>query len=235
MEFVEETKMKGIVAFEPGARSMQAYGFTGLPSSVLVGGDGKVLWTGHPGNLKDETVADGLKTVQLVPKYAVEVELPSRYKAIAKNLAKGKLGAGWVALEKALGASVHEGDDKSALEKAAAAVKSFHDARVAEANAAFTEGRVFDAYEAWDQIAKHFRAHREHSAAAREQLKALKSVDLRKEFEAGKRIAAAIKHHRKGKTSKAIKSLESLLAGSYKETKEAARAQSLLNAWKAEG
>ncbi len=235
LKFADETKMKSAIGFEPSLASMKAFGFTGFPSSALVGGDGKVIWTGHPSGLKDDMVEQGLKTVRILPKYAVDVELPSKYKSIAKNLAKGKLGAGWVALEKALGKSLHEEDDKAALQKAADAVKTFHEARVAEANTAFDEGRIFDAYDAWDMIGKHFRAHREHATTAREKLKALKVPELRKEFDAGKRIAAAIEAHGKGKEKKAIKALQSLLAGSYKETKEAARAQKLLDAWKAEG
>jgi hypothetical protein len=85
-KFVEELEAKHPVVAE-SSDSMRAFGARSYPSSYLVGANGRVLWTGHPGNFSDALVEETLAKTRLLP------ALPKALAAHAKSLEKGKYGA----------------------------------------------------------------------------------------------------------------------------------------------
>ena len=85
------------------------YGVTGIPSSCLIGPDGKVVYAGHPSGVSSSMVESALKGVKarsldfmaLVP----DEEAALAHKSIAKSMEQGKLGK---ALAAALSATADE-------------------------------------------------------------------------------------------------------------------------------
>lgn len=91
-KFVSSKGVKYPIAIDPPA--MKAYGIRGIPDSVLIGPDGKVLWTGHPGNLQDATVEASLKGA--VP------PLPPSLAKYSAMIRAQKAGKAYVELKKAV-------------------------------------------------------------------------------------------------------------------------------------
>jgi len=109
--FVEKYKMPYVVG--GGAKStLQKYGINSLPTAILIGPDGKVLWTGHPavvdseiesalksnppkkkGSLSDESAASVLKKADKLyrdGKYADAMDLFTQVSAENKGSAHAK-------------------------------------------------------------------------------------------------------------------------------------------------
>lgn len=79
-----------------GSQAGGAYGVTGIPSSALIGPDGKIAWVGSPYSLSKGKVKEVLKGARkrstnflAVP---VENEPKGRLAAVAKSMAQGDLG-----------------------------------------------------------------------------------------------------------------------------------------------
>jgi len=232
MAFVESTGMKGIVAFMSQAsvtNDMKQYGFPGLPSAALVGPQGKLVWKGHPSGLEASIIKSNLKGVQIRPEnpFAIQVELPGKYAAVQKKLADGKLGTAWKALQAALKRKV-DPDDASKLKAAVKKIEEEFKNHLRSADTALGEGRYYDAQTTWKSMAKHYRGY-ERTAEVKEKLADLaRNTSVRKELDAGRRIATALAAHDKKQTKRAIQGLKSILTGPLKDTKEAKRARELL-------
>jgi len=232
MSFVESTGMKGVVAFVSGASitsDMKAYGFPGFPGAALVDPQGKLVWKGHPTHLEASIIESNLKGVRIRKEndFSVHVELPKKYASVQKKLADGKLGAGWKALQSALKRKV-DPDDASQLTAAVKRIEEAFKNHLSAADTARGEGRYFDAQTTWKSMTKHFRGY-PPAAEVKEKLAELaRDTSIRSELDAGRRIAAALEARDKKKTKRAIQGLKSIVTGPLKDTKEAKRAQELL-------
>ena len=230
VKYMEETGWKAIAVIEKSGATMKSYAFKGYPSAALVNPKGEVVWTGHPGNLKDGDIEKNLVGVKMRSKSSgtlcVDVELPRKYKGIVKKLASGRVGDGWKALKVAARKCSQE--DRQGIELAIAAVDELAAGELARAQEASTSGRWFDAQECWKRVAKHLAGH-EAGTTAKGQLKILKKKkSLKPEIEAGKRIARAQKEIQGEQINKAKQTLTSVTSGYLKNTKEAHRAATLL-------
>jgi hypothetical protein len=85
-KFVEELEAKHPVVCESGD-SMRAYGCNSYPSCFLVGSNGRILWTGHPGDFKDDLVESTLAKTKLLP------TLTKTLSVHAKSIERLKYGA----------------------------------------------------------------------------------------------------------------------------------------------
>jgi hypothetical protein len=103
--------MEYLVAFGGGAGG---YSSQGIPAAWLVGPDGKVVWKGHPAELKAETIESNLKNVRLRPKFAFSSD---DLKKAGKLLEAGNFGKGLTELDKVIAAN----EDAAAVEQATAA------------------------------------------------------------------------------------------------------------------
>ncbi len=235
--FMESTSAKMAVAFEPGLKSMKAYGFTGFPSSALVSPKGVVVWTGHPSSLTEKIIEDNLVGVVMNSsgKLTVDVELPKKYSAIVKQLEKGDLGEGMKALDAAIAAQSVSETDKTALEAAKSATQNVLDEETKAVDAAVTEERWHDATLGWKRIATHFKGHEAAKVADTSAADVLKDPAKKKELEAGQRIADAQKAAAAGKKKEALGILDNLGTGYLKDTKEAARAKTVADEIKKDG
>ena len=94
----------------------------GIPHSYLIGADGKVLWSGHPAEINDETIEGYLKDVKKADRVSTWAftlkqqlaEMPDSMKGVEKLLVGMKFGA---ALKKAEGVLAKlEGGERDAGE-----------------------------------------------------------------------------------------------------------------------
>lgn len=60
-DFQKKLPMDYTVALDEGGKVSKEFGITGIPHAVLVGKDGKIIWTGHPMQLKDADIEKALK------------------------------------------------------------------------------------------------------------------------------------------------------------------------------
>jgi AhpC/TSA family len=231
-KFIEETKLKAPVVWEKPLKTMDDFGFGGYPSSVLVAANGKVVWVSSSGSgLDDKLIEEHLASVVLMPpaeKIAIEVELPKKHASIAKQFSTGKIGEGWTALTAALGSKELKEDDKTKLEAAQAEVDKLVKEEVAFAEKLQTDKRFFDAQTQWKRVSAACKGMPTGKTADEKLSEIAKDANLKKELEAGGRIAEAMKLANNGKTKPAIGILTGLGEGSLKDTEEAKRAKAMV-------
>ena len=93
-KYISANDVKYPIALDSAAGKI--YGASSIPSSVLVGPDGKVLWSGHPGNLNDATIEKSLENATFIPPLPASL---ARFNALLK--AK-KFGKAYLDLKKAV-------------------------------------------------------------------------------------------------------------------------------------
>jgi len=103
--------MEYLVAVGGGAGG---YSSTGIPAAWLVGPDGKIVWKGHPAELKHEMIEANLKNVRLRPKFEFQAD---ELKKAGKLLEAGNFGKGLAELDKVIAAN----DTPAAVEQATTA------------------------------------------------------------------------------------------------------------------
>jgi hypothetical protein len=229
-KFVEETKLKAPVVWEKPLKTMDDLGGDGYPFSALVGPNGKVVWTGHPGGLEEKMIEENLVGVTLAPptdKILIDCDLPKKYSSIANKFVTGKIGEGWTSLTTALGAKEIKDEDKAKLEAVQTLVNDTIKEEVAVAEKAYTEKRYFDSQAQWKRLSAACKGMEAGKTADEKLAEIAKDASIKKELEAGARIAEAQKLANNGKTKPAIGVLKSISEGSLKDTEEAKRAKAL--------
>lgn len=63
--FLKETPIEGWVALDTDGRALKAYGIRGIPHTVIIGKDGRILGRGHPEGLTAERIEAALRGEQL--------------------------------------------------------------------------------------------------------------------------------------------------------------------------
>ncbi len=234
-EFIESTGLKAPVAYlakNVYQKLMKGLGGRGIPFSALVDPKGVIVWKGHPGNLKADLIEKHIGGARIGGNagagISFDAELPKAFSGIAKGLAKGKVGSNLAKIEKALQNARTSADDKVTLAAIRDEVRGFFDTEMKGSNKAKDESRFFDAVTSLSLLAKHYKGHELGKAAQSEKKAIMTNKELKDEIEAGKRIAKAMKAAAAGKATNAKKSLEIILSGYLKNTKEAQRAKQLL-------
>ena len=230
-KFVEETKLKAPVVWEKPLKSMDDFGFGGYPSSVLVAPNGKIVWTSlEGGGLSEKMIEEHLLGIVLMPpaeKIMIDVDLPKKNAAIAKHFATGKIGEGWNALTTAIAAKEIKEDDKTKLEAAQTEVDKLVKEEVASAEKYFADKRYFDSQTQWKRVSAACKGRPTGKTADDKLAELGKDANLKKELDAGARIAEAHKLSMQGKTKPAIAILNSVVDGPFKDTEEAKRAKGM--------
>jgi hypothetical protein len=229
-KFVEDTKLKAPVVWEKPLKTMDELGFNAYPSSLLVGPNGKIIWTSLEGGLDEKLIEDNLAGIQLVPsadKITFDCELPKKYAATAKLLATGKIGEGRNALATAIAAKEVKEDDKTKLEAAQTEVDKLVKEEVDAAEKWYADKHYFDAQTQWKRVSAACKGIDAGKTADDKLAELAKDANLKNELAAGARIAEAQKLAIAGKTKPAIAILNSLGEGFLKDTEEAKRAKAL--------
>ena len=60
-KFRKGTPMEYNVATDKGGKLSQQFGINGIPQAFIIGKDGKILWEGHPMQLKEAAIENALK------------------------------------------------------------------------------------------------------------------------------------------------------------------------------
>jgi len=62
--FVKENEMTYTIGLDDNKQTVHAYGIKSIPMAYLIGRDGKVIWQGHPAQLKEGQIEEALQTVE---------------------------------------------------------------------------------------------------------------------------------------------------------------------------
>ena len=213
---VAKKKMKYPIAVVEGDTFDQQYGIEGFPTSFLIGPDGAVVWTGHPGAFDEELLAKQLERIWVPP------AVSDKHADIAKALGEKNLAKAWKALDKALAAAKEDEELKAAREALGKRV----DTQLEVAKAAESSGDFAAARRAWQDVVDRFGGVPE-AEPAKAALAALgKNKDAKLELEAADRLDDALSTWRKGDLEKGLKAIRAV-AKKYTATTAGKRAQAL--------
>ena len=62
--FVEANSMTYTIGLDDNKQTVHAYGIKSIPMAYLIGRDGKVIWQGHPAQLKEGQIEEALQSVE---------------------------------------------------------------------------------------------------------------------------------------------------------------------------
>ena len=103
--FVEELEVKYPTVNEK-SDSMTAYGRTSFPSAFLIDTGGRVVWSGHPGNLSDGDIERTLESSRILPPWTPAL------KDVRKLFDKEKMGEALARLDKHIASERLEAEDR---------------------------------------------------------------------------------------------------------------------------
>ncbi len=223
-KFVESTGATHPIVIE-GSDTTKEWGVKGFPSSYLVGPDGKVAWTGHPGGMQESQIEELLRKVRLAP------PLPKSLSAVGKDIEKNKLADALKKLDGDIGGGRLAAEDAKAAEETKQWLLDKGNGWITSAEAESKAGNYYEAAEALDNAADAFKGHEIGDKAAAALKELLSDGDRKKEVDGGKALAQA--RERAGKLKPKEKAaLFRAVAARYKGTKAAEKAETL--AWAAE-
>jgi len=161
-KWIADKKPKYAIDEVAGDDADKAYGIKGFPHSYLVGADGNVIWSGHPGNLSEDAIEQALEKCSFVP------AVPAQWKAINASITAKEYGKAWVAIGKELAKGENEplAKTKDAIEKLAKEKADSADALAQSNDYAAAMGpldestRIFKGMPAADDAAKKLKEWR---------------------------------------------------------------------------
>ncbi len=210
-----------------GSTSSGKYGVSGIPSSCLIGPDGKVVWAGHPSSLSDATIKEALKGVKprslnflaLVP----SKQLAGRLAAVGKSMEAGKLGKA-LADAKVVAADAKANEvDKADAQTALGEIEAHVAVLSTQAEGFVKNLDVVKALLVFDTLAKEFGNGELGTAAKKRADEVRKDPALAKELAAAEAFEKAREAAAKLGSSKARAKFQEV-AEKYKGTKAGERA-----------
>ena len=217
-----------------GSPASGQYGVTGIPSSALIGPDGKIAWTGHPGSLSKGKVKEVLKGAKKRSSnfmaVMVENEPKGRLAAAGKSMAQGDLGKALPAAQAVMADEKAEGTEK---EEAASLVKAIeeHVKLLTDQAEGFVKSKdVLKALLVYDALGKELSG--EMGAPARKRAEEIrKDANLAKEIAGAEALARAQEQAAKLGSGKAKGKYQEVV-DKHKGTRAAEKAQAILRAKK---
>ncbi len=218
---VEKNKMRFPIAMVDTPEEAN-YGIRGFPSSFLVGVDGDILWSGHPGGFErefgHERLESELKRASVVPPVPEE-----HARALSKHAAKREYGKLWAEASELL---VEHPEDVD-LEALVKGLEAMVEARLADAKRAEVDGAWARALAIHEELADAF----EGIPGTEDSADLAKSIgrdkDAKDDLAAAKKLESALEKWREGEFERALKALESV-AKKYGDTPSGERAQDML-------
>ena len=203
--FISEKGIKYPIALD--GKAISAYGVSGIPDAVLVGADGKVIWTGHPSGLKETQIEASLQNVTFIP------PLPANLAKFNALLRAKKFGKAYLDLKKAVG-------EKKAPQAEAGATIAALETRMksllAEGEKARGEGDFYTVGKNLNQLKAQFAGTEESRKAAdilKEVEKDQKARDQLKAVETLEKLERAMESRAFGEAYKGYKSLAKKFPG----------------------
>ncbi len=219
--FIEKTDAKHPIISEK-TDSMAAYGRNSYPSAVLIDARGKVLVVDHPASVTTEMIEEALASIRLLPAF------PASLSKVEKAIGKQKFADALKKVNAAIEGEKVEGDELEAANEIKAWLEWTATSSLEEAAAALRERNVYDAFLAYERVAKEFKGHdygKQAQAAAKE---ILKDKELKLEVDASKKLAKAkAKMAEESNYKKQYAIIKSLTKKKYENTKAGQEAQKI--------
>ncbi len=217
-----------------GCQAGGPYGVSGIPSSALIGPDGKIAWTGHPNSLSKGKVKEVLKGAKkrstnflAVP---VETEPKGRLAAVAKSMAQGELGKALSAAQEVALDEKAAGTEKEEASALVGAIEA-HVKLLSEQAEGFVKSKdVLKALLVFDALGKEPGGER-GDAAKKRAAEIRKDPSLVKEIAGAEALARAQEQAAKLASGKAKAKYQEVV-DKHKGTRAAERAQAILRAKK---
>jgi len=216
-QYVEETGATHPIVIE-SSDSMRAYGRHSFPSAFLIGANGRILWVGHPGNLKDELITQTLANAHILP------EFPKDLSTARKALDKDKFSAAEKKVQKALDGGSLSAEERETVESIRDWIQWYASSTLESAAKDLEAGNVYEAWRTYGEIAKEYKGNALGSRAAGLVKALMADKAQKKEIKAGKKLAKILVELRDLKPKKALKALAPLLAKKYADTKAGQKA-----------
>jgi len=151
--WIEAKQVKYAYAYDKGGKVSRFFGVSGIPHAVLIDPTGKVVWSGHPGTLDDETIQSSLSGALLKPLF----DWPASAKPVAQSIVKSDYAG---AVAKA--AKLPPADGGADI---AAQVQAIVEGQVKAAEAALAAGNFYDARERGELLGKSMEGLPEQARA----------------------------------------------------------------------
>ena len=220
--YVTKNKMEFLVAVGGGANGYQT---RGIPAAWLVAPNGKIVWKGHPSQVKNDMIEKHIKDVILKPKFKLSKDL----KRANKHLNAGSYGKGLVELEKVIAKT----DDDSVITEAKDAIAKVNQFGEEELNAVedyAKAGFYIDAMSKLKGLTKSFKGTALGDRATTKYDEWKKDKTIKLEIDGAETIAAAKELMNKAKYKDAARALAKITKSKkYNGTKAQSRAQDLLD------
>ena len=216
-KFVDDTGATHPIVMEK-SDSMRAYGRTSYPSAFLIGTNGRILWVGHPGNLKDDVIEQHLESAHILP------DFPKPLAAARKALDKDKFSDAGKKVRQALEGTSLDDEERKTAEAIRDWIDWYASSTLEGATKDLEAGNVYEANRAYEEIAKAYKGHEVGTRAAGLSKELLADKGNKDEVKAGKKLGKILVAMRDLKPKKALKALAPLLAKKYADTKAGQKA-----------
>jgi hypothetical protein len=216
-KFVDETGATHSIVIEEGD-SMRAYGRSSYPSAFLINTNGRILWVGHPGNLKDDVIKEHLASAHILP------EFPKALSSARKALDKDKFADAGKKVQKALDGTSLSDEERKTTETIRDWIDWYATSTLEGAAKDLEAGNVFEANRAYEEITKIYKGHAIGTRSAGLSKALLSDSANKTEVKAGKKLAKILVEMRELKPKKALKALAPLLSKKYADTKAGQKA-----------
>ena len=198
--------------------SIQPFRSGGVPHAHLIDTDGRILWSGHPGELPDAKIEEAIEGTKILPDW------PDSLKAVKKAFLKDKYMDALLKLEKAVQKGDLEADDADAAEGIQAWIEWYGKRALEGAVKDQAEGRHYEAAQGFELVADLYKKHPYATEAEAGLKELLSDPDRKKEVKAGAKLAKILVEIADEKPKKALKKLKPMLSKKYAETKAGQRA-----------
>lgn|GEM_PF-6024739 len=213
-EFVTKTSAKHGIVIESGD-SAEAFEVKSYPSAFLIGPDGRILWSGHPGRADEALMARAISLVRVAP------ELPSALASITPSLEKEKWAEARAKTQKLIdGGTLTTDEDKEAAAKLVTWIDWLAQSGVDSAKAEGAKGRWYEAVALLEGVKRDFKGLPQ-ALEADTQLKAISADKAKKDdvTSYGKLLKAKATQREKDMKPKEALPLFKSIASKYVDTR----------------
>ena len=173
-EFVTKTSAKHGIVIESGD-SAGAFDVKGYPSAFMIGPDGRILWSGHPGNADETLMERAIALVRIPP------ALPKALASITPSIEKEKWADARAKTQKLIdGGTLTADEDKDAASKLVTWIDWLAQGGVDGAKAEGEKGRWYEAAALLEGVKRDFKGLPQ-ALEADTQLKAISADKAKKD------------------------------------------------------
>ncbi len=225
--FVEELEVAYPTVNEK-SDSMRAYGRTSFPSAFLIDTGGRVVWSGHPGNLSNGDIERTLEASRILPAW------PDALRDVRRAFDKEKFTDALAKLDKHIASDRLDEDALEAAKGIRSWIVWFAESNLEGAARDLEAGKFYEAATTLEYVADTYRKHAHGEDAAAKLKELLGDKDAKLEVKAGEKLAKILADLDELSAKKALKALRPLLGRKYEATAAGREAAALAEQLEAE-